>query len=60
MNLPAPTEGFTPLREMEAEGAKTEFCWCYACGAALVVDADDLFDPFEVHRRWHEKMEARS
>lgn len=68
MNLPlAPAEGFTPVREFEIErdeggffrSEKLGICWCYACGAALVIDVEDLFDPFDVHRKWHEKIEGK-
>lgn len=54
----APPEGFTPYRAFEAEGSRIGICWCYACGAAIVIDKDDLFDPFEIHRRWHARFDA--
>lgn len=45
---------FTEPRGVAAEGARIGLMTCLRCGAALLIDPDDTFDPAFVHRRWHE------
>lgn len=53
-------EGFTAPRDVAVvEGSRIELCTCYVCGAAIVLDWDDLHDPREDHLAWHAREEAK-
>jgi hypothetical protein len=50
---------YTGARTIVAEGARVGVITCRECGAAIVLDPDDDFDPAERHADWHRKLDAR-
>lgn len=43
----------TGQRVVSAEGARIGFVTCLTCGAAIVLDPADDFDPISRHTHWH-------
>lgn len=45
---------FEPARAVEAEGARIGVATCRVCGAAILLDPDDMTSTVRVHAEWHE------
>jgi hypothetical protein len=46
----------TVPRAVAAEGARVALTTCRLCGAAILLDPADDFDPVQHHRDWHESL----
>lgn len=46
-------KGFSALRMWPAEGARVGLTTCLYCGAAILIDPSDKFEPMQVHLERH-------
>jgi hypothetical protein len=44
---------FTPAAAFETEGARVGVATCKFCGAAVLLDVRDDFNPMQRHVNWH-------
>jgi hypothetical protein len=49
----------TGARALAAEGARVALVTCTRCGAAILLDPADDFDPVERHREWHNRIDEK-
>jgi len=53
------SEDIGPLTEVMAVGARVGIGVCPVCGAALMLDPREPFDPVSTHAEWHRKNDRR-
>jgi len=46
---------FSKQTVITAEGARVGFVTCEDCGAAILLDPREDFDPIKRHRAWHRR-----
>lgn len=52
-----PHDDYSAARPFAAEGARVGIYTCLRCGAALLADPGDKFNPMELHDRFHDQIE---
>lgn len=50
---------FTSATVWSAEGARVGLVTCTRCGAAVLLDPRDTFQPQVRHREWHEENDQQ-